>query len=411
MKRLWFIFLGLFSLTTFATAGIKDRLGIGFNMSTQKLVGNHATGTFELGGNPVNLRLNITPMLFLDTDVGFAKSGVVLDTGFLTTEMVNIGLKFGYRFLNEEIVNPLFYVGIGGLSYRTLSTERVYDGYASLGGGAELFLSDFFGLNLTSDYRFTSGDEFDGLAGGKGKDGFFNIALGLNYYFGGREPFDYAEIAEVMPRDFQQVEQVVTPEPNSAVEQINAEDRARLSFKKSQLLYSLAQRDQDIRLLKAKLATLNELAQDLNDRMEMAGMLGSSGDFDNGSDEDSYLVHYRNALVLFQAGYYENAIESFNTLLQENPFHALAGNWWYWLGESYYASKNYGEAIASFRKSELLNDSASKSEMIQLMIGLSHWKEGDTTEARVAFERLLTENPGGRFEEITKEYLHELQMD
>ncbi len=407
MKRLQLVLLTLtfIGFTSHVFAGVRDKLGIGFNVTSQKLYGNHNVGTFEFGGNPVNLRFAISPVLFLETDLGFVKSGVNLSAGTLLTDMFNVGFKFGYRFLNGASFNPLLYVGSGGLSYEAKSGRRVYDGYGAVGGGAEVFVTNNFGLNLTADYRFTSGDDFDGAAGGRGKDAFLNLGFGLNYYFKGNPGKSQDYWAFTMPDELNAVENAETQEPVSQDDPAEIERQAMLAYQRDQLLYSIEQRDQDIRLLQAKVTTLDAHADELSRQMELtAPAVGAE------LERDDSLVHYRNALVLFEAGYHENAIESFTALLRDHPSHAMVGNWWYWLGECQYSLANYEASTQSFESASVLLGSGSKGEMTFLMLGLSQWKGGDPSAAKQTFEYLVSARPGSRFAELAKEYLAELEL-
>jgi len=167
-------------------AGIKDKLGIGVNVNSQRLYGDNLRGDFVFGGSPLILRYNFKPKLFLDADLGFSKLSTPFAGTTLETEMINIGLKLGYRFFHENRFNPIIYVGGGAFNFKQGNSQRFWDGYAAAGAGAEFFITNFLGLNVSGDYRYTTGDDFDGSRLGKGKDAFVNVAGGVVFYFGGR---------------------------------------------------------------------------------------------------------------------------------------------------------------------------------------------------------------------------------
>jgi tol-pal system protein YbgF len=57
---------------------------------------------------------------------------------------------------------------------------------------------------------------------------------------------------------------------------------------------------------------------------------------------------YHDAFKLLQDGDYAGAERAFKTFVQRNPQHALAGNAQYWLGETYYARRDYQNAMVAF---------------------------------------------------------------
>ena len=64
-----------------------------------------------------------------------------------------------------------------------LASFSFWDGYVALGAGTEFFASDFLAVNVTADFRYTSGDGFDGGFDGSRKDGYLNLGLGFIYHF------------------------------------------------------------------------------------------------------------------------------------------------------------------------------------------------------------------------------------
>ena len=77
-----------------------SKLGIGFNVNTQKLRGDMHSGRFVYGGSPLLLRYNFKPAWFLDTDIGFGRLSTRINGALLETSMLNFGGKLGYRFPN-----------------------------------------------------------------------------------------------------------------------------------------------------------------------------------------------------------------------------------------------------------------------------------------------------------------------
>ena len=57
---------------------------------------------------------------------------------------------------------------------------------------------------------------------------------------------------------------------------------------------------------------------------------------------------YNDAFKLLQDGDYVGAERGFKTFVQRYPQHVLAGNAEYWLGETYYARRDYQSAATAF---------------------------------------------------------------
>ncbi len=57
---------------------------------------------------------------------------------------------------------------------------------------------------------------------------------------------------------------------------------------------------------------------------------------------------YHDAFKLLEAGNYAGAERGFQSFVQRYPKHLLAGNAQYWLGESYYARRDYQKAMTAF---------------------------------------------------------------
>ncbi len=109
----------------------------------------------------------------------------------------------------------------------------------------------------------------------------------------------------------------------------------------------------------------------------------------------------------FYAKRYSDAIAQFNALVAQFPDHSLASNCVYWIGESYFGSGNYSEAVNAFNR--VLNYPRSlKLDDALLMLGRSHLKLGQTEEARQAFDRLIKEFPNSEFVAKAEEWLSRL---
>lgn len=406
MRKPIFVFVALilFSFGNLFALGLKDRLGIGLQVNSQKLYGDSHTGTFEYGVNPLSLRLNIKSSLFIDAEAGYSKAKVINSAGLLETDFFNGGLKFGYRLFNRARVTPLLYAGVGAFSYESSSGGRIYDGYGALGGGLEFFVNRFLGINLTADYRMTTNDNLDGADLTSAKDSFLNISFGFNYYMGSSRTHYSHDIEYDMLGDYSAVEQIGKFEDEIVpASSMSPAYYASYNFKKEQLMHAIAKSESEIKLLKTKVSVMKEHSDELEERIKMAGLMGDES-VEN-QRKNKYLIHYRNAIILYQAHYYENTILTLETLIEEKPFHPLTASAWYWIGESRFSLEKYQEAAAAFRRASLMTKSSLKSEISQLMIGLCHMKNGEETAARINFEKLIQLSSNASCSELAREYL------
>lgn len=202
MKRISiFIFLVATMTVSHLSGGIKDKLGLGLNINAHKLYGDTRSGDLGLGGGNLLLRYRLKPALFLESELGFLRLSTKVNGTTLNTNMLNFGAKAGYTFAGSQIYQPFIYFGLGALNFSENGNGRYWDGYVALGAGTEFFVSDFLAVNVTADFRYTSGDGFDGGIAGAGKDGYLNLGLGFIYHFDrNSSPVDWDPfISEVFP--------------------------------------------------------------------------------------------------------------------------------------------------------------------------------------------------------------------
>jgi TolA-binding protein len=107
---------------------------------------------------------------------------------------------------------------------------------------------------------------------------------------------------------------------------------------------------------------------------------------------DPYLTQYKDALNKFYYQRYGDAIEIFERLLMDHPRHELSGNVQYWVGESYYALRQYKKAFNAFNM--VFNTNAfDKYDDTQLKLGFCYFKMGKLNSAIQEFQNLITYYP------------------
>lgn len=162
---------------------IKDKLGLGLNINANKLFGDTRTGGLGINGGNLLLRYRWKPTLFIESELGYLSLSAKTGAAAFDTDMINFGGKVAYILSRSQLFQPFTYVGVGVLNFSDGGQSRFWDGYLAFGAGSEFFASDFLAVNLTADFRYTSGDGFDGGVDGWRRDGYFNMGLGLIYHF------------------------------------------------------------------------------------------------------------------------------------------------------------------------------------------------------------------------------------
>ncbi|MCH7675192.1 LysM peptidoglycan-binding domain-containing protein [candidate division KSB1 bacterium] len=225
MKRIsMFIFLVAAMTVSHLFGGIKDKLGLGLNINAHKLYGDTRSGSLGLSGGNLLLRYRLKPALFLESELGLLRLSTQINGTTLDTDMLNFGVKAGYTFLTSQIYQPFIYVGLGALNFSD-NSGRFWDGYAALGAGTEFFASTSLAVNVTADFRYTSGDGFDGGLSGWRTDGFLNLGLGFIYHFNrhSNQGEPYITVPEFDPFYFEVAEANVEEEIEGIVESTDQE--------------------------------------------------------------------------------------------------------------------------------------------------------------------------------------------
>ena len=102
---------------------------------------------------------------------------------------------------------------------------------------------------------------------------------------------------------------------------------------------------------------------------------------------------YQDGLNALQNSDYALADQNFNSILKRYPDDALAGNAQYWLGEVYYAKKDWQRAAIAFAKGLEKYKNGPKGADSLLKLGMSMKELKKTAEACQSFTSLKSEFP------------------
>jgi tol-pal system protein YbgF len=102
---------------------------------------------------------------------------------------------------------------------------------------------------------------------------------------------------------------------------------------------------------------------------------------------------YRKALALVRDGEFEAAAESFNVFLNQYPDSSYADNASYWIGETYYVTRDFSTALEVF--TDLVNSypGSSKVPDTRLKIGYIHYEKNDWETAHDVLTSIVKDYP------------------
>lgn len=102
---------------------------------------------------------------------------------------------------------------------------------------------------------------------------------------------------------------------------------------------------------------------------------------------------YHDGYKMMMDGDYAGAERAFKTFVQRNPQHVLASNAQYWLGESYYARRDYQNAAVAFAEGYKVYKNGQKGPDSLLKLGVTLSAMGKRQEACAMFARFNQDYP------------------
>lgn len=108
---------------------------------------------------------------------------------------------------------------------------------------------------------------------------------------------------------------------------------------------------------------------------------------------DAAASEYRAAVELVKEGKHDDAVAALRAFLNANPRHEYADNAQYWLGESFYARKDYTRALAEFRAAIETYPRGNKVPDALLKVGYCYGAMGQTDKARAVLEQVVNLYP------------------
>lgn len=120
-------------------------------------------------------------------------------------------------------------------------------------------------------------------------------------------------------------------------------------------------------------------------------------------------LSFEDAFVLLRKGEYNRSIDSFRVFLKACPSHRYTENAYYWIGECYYSTEKYTEAIGEFEYILANFKNSANTARTLYKLGRSKQELGKKDEAKKIYQRLTSEFSGTLEAEQAKERLKDLK--
>jgi tol-pal system protein YbgF len=118
---------------------------------------------------------------------------------------------------------------------------------------------------------------------------------------------------------------------------------------------------------------------------------------------------YDQAMQLFRSGDFPGAREGFTRFLGLYPKTDLAGNAQFWLGECYFAEKNYRDAIPAYDKVVKEYPKSEKVSSAWLKIGMAFLELGDKDAGKIALKKVIKDYPQSNQAQIAQRKLAQVK--
>jgi tol-pal system protein YbgF len=120
---------------------------------------------------------------------------------------------------------------------------------------------------------------------------------------------------------------------------------------------------------------------------------------------------YDKALAILREGRYQEAAAAFNRFLTDYPGSRYSDNASYWLGETYYVTRDFDRAMTTFSKLVEFHPDSPKVPDTRLKIGFIHYENQDWPAARAELDELVTRYPDTTAARLASDRLQRMQKE
>jgi len=122
-------------------------------------------------------------------------------------------------------------------------------------------------------------------------------------------------------------------------------------------------------------------------------------------------AEYDKALAVLREGRYADAAAAFNRFMVNYPESNYTDNANYWLGETYYVTRDFPRAMTTFSKLVEFYPQSSKVPDARLKIGYIHYENRDWNAARQELSGLVTDYPGTTAARLAGDRLQRMKQE
>lgn len=122
-------------------------------------------------------------------------------------------------------------------------------------------------------------------------------------------------------------------------------------------------------------------------------------------------AEYDTALAILREGRYAEAAQAFNRFLAANPGSSYADNASYWLGETYYVTRDFDQALQTFSGLVSNHPQSPKVSDSQLKMGYIYYEKQDWAAARKSLETVVNNYPGTTTARLANDRLQRMKKE
>jgi tol-pal system protein YbgF len=183
-----------------------------------------------------------------------------------------------------------------------------------------------------------------------------------------------------------------------------------LRTENTSLKQNLVKLEQENRSINARLTEINaqytsgKFQADSTEMLTKSTSLASKASKNTQNDEGVLPPSestYDNAMSAFRSHRYDSAVKGFRAIVDGGGEDELVGRSRYWLGETYFARKNYSEALPLFQQVVKMKNSEKKADA-QFMIARSYENLGSKAKAKAAYEKVVKNYPMSKNVKVAK---------
>ena len=122
-------------------------------------------------------------------------------------------------------------------------------------------------------------------------------------------------------------------------------------------------------------------------------------------------AQYEQALGILREGRYNDAAAAFSRQLASYPDGEYADNATYWLGETYYVTRDFDRALSTFNRLVTDFPQSPKVPDARLKIGYIHYENGNRKLARQELSTVVSTYPGTTAARLANDRLQRMQQE